>query len=117
MERPTLVPTATVHLPTVDGYAGPARCFAVDPPYLGHSYVTVWAQPSFGPSVGPEACLIPAGETGAAATLPDGSRSLKRHPGSYVLHDEPDTPQRLDGAYAFALLMLGGYTVVPPAAT
>ncbi|WP_280317313.1 hypothetical protein [Nocardia wallacei] len=102
------MPTATVHIESVDGFAGPARCFRVDPPYQGHDYVTVWAQRAFGIHQGPEVALVPATETGAAA-----GPTLMRRPGSFVLHDDPDTPERIDGAYWLALLMLGGYEVAP----
>lgn len=97
--------TATVHIEDVGGFPGPARCFKVDPPYQGANFVTVWAQPSFGPHQEPEAGLVPATETGACAEL-----SVKRRAGSFVLHDEPDTQERINGAYWFALVM-AGYTV------
>lgn len=97
--------TATVHIEDVGGFPGPARCFKVDPPYHDANYVTVWVQPSFGPHQEPEAGLVPATETGACAEL-----SVKRRAGSFVLHDEPDTQERIDGAYWFALVM-AGYTV------
>ncbi|WP_029932501.1 hypothetical protein [Nocardia otitidiscaviarum] len=98
--------TATVHIEQVGGYAGPARCFAIDPPFQGHSYVTAWVQPGFGDIQLPEVALVPATETGAAA-----ENSLKRRPGSFVLHEPPDTPERIEGAYWLALLMLGGYEI------
>ncbi|MFC9892099.1 hypothetical protein ACFVMC_00255 [Nocardia sp. NPDC127579] len=99
---------ATIHVADVGGYPGPARCFEVDPPYGGARYVTVWVQRSFGQHQLAEACVVPATETGACA-----EHSLKRRPGSYVLHEEPNTPQRIDGAYWLALLMLGGYQTEP----
>lgn len=91
---------------SVGGYAGAARCFRLVPPFNGHSYVTICVTPSFGPAVGPEVGVFPAEERGACV-LP----SMKRHPGSFVLHDEPDSPEKLDGAYAFALLMIGDYRI------
>lgn len=97
--------TATVHIEDVGGFPGPARCFKVDPPYQGANFVTVWVQPSFGPHQEPEAGLVPATETGACVEL-----SVKRRAGSFVLHDEPDTQERIDGAYWFSLVM-AGYTV------
>lgn len=108
--------TAAVHIENVGGFAGPARCFRLDPPVklggVDREYITVWAQPGYGQITKPEVCLVPATETGAAApTMPGTPASLIRHPGSFTLHDEPDTPERIDGAYAFALLMLGGYIV------
>lgn len=101
--------TASVHIVEVGGFPGPARCFKVDPPFDGHDYVTVWVQRSFGPHQLPEAGVVPAHESGACA-----ERSVKRRPGSFTLHDDPDTPEKIDGAYWLALLMLGGYTVAPP---
>ena len=98
--------TATVHIETVGGFPGPARCFKVDPPFAGSDYVTVWAQPRFGQHTEPEAGVIPATETGACA-----EQSVKRRAGSFVLHDNPDTPERFDGACWFALLAAGGYEI------
>lgn len=97
--------TATVHIDEVGGFPGPARCFAVDPPYQGADFVTVWVQGSFGPHQEPEAGLVPATETGACA-----DRSVKRRAGSFVLHDEPDTQERIDGAHWMAII-LAGYTL------
>ncbi|AHH20872.1 hypothetical protein NONO_c60960 [Nocardia nova SH22a] len=97
--------TATVHIDDVQGFPGPARCFKVDPPYHGADFVVVWAQPSFGRHQEPEAGLVPATETGACA-----ERSVKKRGGSYVLHDEPDTQERIDGAHWLALIM-AGYTL------
>lgn len=103
------MPTAVVHIAEVGGFAGPARCFAVDPPYEGSQYVTVWVQPSFGEFQLPEVAVIPATETGASS-----EPSLKRRPGSFILHDNPDTPERINGAFWMALLMLGGYDIGQP---
>jgi hypothetical protein len=100
--------TATMHIAEVGGYAGRARCFAIDPPYEGHHYATVCVVPALGAVTRPEAMTFPAGETGACAEL-----SLKRRPGSYVLHDTVQTDEQFDGACALALLMLGGYTIGP----
>ncbi|WP_280393365.1 hypothetical protein [Nocardia wallacei] len=96
------MPTATVHLAEVDGYAGRARCFAIDPPYQGHGYVTVCVEPAFGDVILPEAKVYPATETGACA-----ERSLKRRPGSVVLHDEATTDDGFTYACWLVLLMLG----------
>ncbi len=108
--------TATVHLASVGGYAGYARCFKLSEPYVdsggSFDYLTLWVQPSFGEVVGPEVVIVPATETGAAA-----ERSLKRRPGSFVLHDEPITRDqfgnatavvdKIEGAYQWALMNLG----------
>lgn len=104
------MPTATVHIKELGGFAGPARCFALDPPYEGHGYATAWVQPGFGNYQRPEVAIVPATETGAAAEI-----SLMRRPGSFVLHDYPETAEQLDGAYWLALLMLGqpGYELQP----
>ncbi|MBF6411021.1 hypothetical protein [Nocardia farcinica] len=98
--------TATVHIPDVGGFPGPARCFKVDPPYQGHEYVTVWAQRAFGDLQGPEAGVVVATETGACA-----EPSVRRRPGSFTLHDDPDTPERTEGAFWLALQLLGGYQI------
>ncbi|MGV9540942.1 hypothetical protein ACWDSF_06415 [Nocardia beijingensis] len=105
------MPTATVHIDDVGGYAGRARCFKLDPPYEGHAYATVCVQPSFGPHQLPEVVVYPAGDSGAAA-----ERSLKRRPGSYVLHEPADTDEKFDGACWLSLLMLGqpGYEIQGP---
>lgn len=100
--------TATVHIDDVGGFAGRARCYAVDPPYEGHRYITIWVQPGFTGHQRPEAAVVPATETGAAAEM-----SLMRRPGSYVLHGSVDTSEAFDGACWLALLMLGGYEVAP----
>ena len=98
--------TATVHIAEVGGYAGSARCFAIDPPYEGHNYVTICAVPGFGNVVRPKADIFPADSTGACA-----ERSLMARGGSFTLHNEPDTPERLEGAYWLALQLLGGYQI------
>jgi len=102
--------TATVHIAEVGGFAGRARCFAVDPPYEGHDYVTVWVQPGYGAVTRPEVATVPATETGAAAEM-----SLMRRPGSYVLHAAVETDEQFGGTCWLALQMLGqpGYNIVP----
>ncbi|QIS16402.1 hypothetical protein [Nocardia arthritidis] len=47
-----------------------------------------------------------ATESGSAAT-----NSMLRGPGSFVLHDEPDTSEYVEGAYRMALGLLGGYAI------
>ncbi|WP_433568074.1 hypothetical protein ACQP1O_43300 (plasmid) [Nocardia sp. CA-151230] len=98
--------TATIQVAEVGGFAGPARCFAIDPPFEGHGYVTVVAVPGYGALVRPKAEVFPATESGACAEL-----SLMSRPGSFTLHDEPDTVERIEGAYWWALLSLGGYEI------
>lgn len=113
------MPTATVYIESVEGFAGPARCFELDPPLrigtIEREYVTIWVQAGYGQYTKPEVCLVPATPSGAAApVIPGAPPTLMRHPGSFVMHDEPDAPDKIDGAYAFALLMLGGYTIAEP---
>lgn len=100
------MPTATVQVAEVGGFAGRARCYAIDPPFEGHAFVTLCVIPGFGASVRPKVEVFPAVETGACA-----EPSLTARPGSFTLHDEPDTDDRVEGAYALALLLLGGYRV------
>ncbi|MFR9767041.1 hypothetical protein [Nocardia sp. SC052] len=71
--------------------------------------MTAWVQPAYGRYQRPEIAVVPADETGASA-----ERTLQRRPGSFVLHDEPDSTERIEGAYWMALQMLGGYTIVEP---
>lgn len=103
--------TATVHVDDVGGYAGPARCYQLDPPAQidgeTHEYVTAWVQPRYAHQAA-EVAVVPATESGASA-----SPSLRRSAGSFVLPVDPDTPERIAGAYWMALLMLGGYEIVP----
>ena len=100
--------TATVQVESVGGYAAQARCFALDPPYDGYPYVTICVAPSFGETVKPRCDIYPGTPSGACA-----ERSLMARGGSFTLHDEPNTPERLEGAYWLALMMLGGYQVSP----
>ncbi|MGW4325466.1 hypothetical protein ACWEKR_06195 [Nocardia sp. NPDC004573] len=101
--------TATLHIDNVGGWAGPARCYRLDPPVriagVDHEYVTVWlleAQRHQNAEVN----VVAAGETGASAYP-----SLHRRGGSYVLHEDPVTPEQIEGAFWLALLMLGGYEI------
>ena len=94
---------------SVGGSPGPARCYAVDPPYLGqHRHVTVWVQPPYGHQLA-EVCVVPAHESGAAA-----GTSLMRHAGSTPLHHDytPGDVAYEDGVRWLALLLLG-YRVEP----
>ncbi|MEU2013124.1 hypothetical protein [Nocardia sp. NPDC019302] len=91
-----------MHIDDVGGYAGRARCFRVDPPYEGHEFVTICAQPAFGAHQLPEMVTYPATDTGAAA-----ERSLKRRPGSFVIHEPADTDEKFDWQCWLALQMLG----------
>lgn len=100
--------TATVQVEEVEGFAGRARCFKIDPPYQGHSYVTVCLTEGYRKVVLPKAEVFPANETGACV-----ERTLASRPGSFVLHDVPNTPETISGAYWLALLLLGGYEIQP----
>ena len=98
-----------MYLESVGGFAGPARCYAVDPPYQGHDYVTVWVQPPMGHQLA-EVCAVPAHESGAAT-----GQSLMRRPGSTPLHEDyvPGDEVYEDGVRALALMLLGGYAIEP----
>ncbi|RJO74184.1 hypothetical protein D5S18_18700 [Nocardia panacis] len=74
--------------------------------------MTVCVTPGFGDVVKPEASVFPATETGACAET-----SLQRRGGSFVLHAEADSAERLEGAYWMALQLLGGYQITPSTAT
>ncbi|WP_405490511.1 hypothetical protein [Nocardia sp. NBC_00511] len=100
--------TATIQVAEVGGFVGRARCFEIDPPYETHSYVTICVTPALGGVVRPKADIFPATETGACA-----ERSLMARAGSFVLHEEADTEQKLDDSYAWALMLLGGYAIQP----
>ncbi|MFI9506865.1 hypothetical protein [Nocardia sp. NPDC052566] len=101
--------TANLHIDAVGGYVGPARCYRLDPPkqFEGEAveYVTIWLQPPFAHQ-SPEVGVVAATETGAAA-----ARSVQRMPGSFVLQDNPESPDYVDGAYRMALGLLGGYAI------
>lgn len=103
--------TATVHINQVGGFAGPARCYRLDPPARlnghDHEYVTVWIQAALGHQ-NAEVVTIAATETGASAYP-----SVRRQGGSMTLHATPDTPEYLEGAYWLALRGLGGYEIGP----
>lgn len=98
--------TATVQVAEVGGYAGPARCYKIDPPFEGHEYVTVVAVPGYGGLVRPKAEVFPAKDSGACAEF-----SLMSRPGSFTLHDEPATTDKIEGAFWWALMSLGGYVI------
>ncbi len=69
--------TATEVNSNVGGFAGPARCYRLDPPLGEHEYVTVWVQDAFG-AQGPEAVVVAALDKSGAA------KSMTRLSGSYV---------------------------------
>lgn len=100
--------TAALHVDEVGGYAGHARCYSIAPPFEGHAFVTVCVIPGYGKFVRPKAEVFPATDSGACA-----ESTLMSRPGSFVLHDEPDSPERVEGAFSLALLLLGGYLVRP----
>ncbi|MBF6301154.1 hypothetical protein IU459_26950 [Nocardia amamiensis] len=101
--------TATLHIADVGGYAGPARCYRLDPPAriggIQHQYVTAWISRA-AHHQNAEVNVVAACETGSSAYT-----SLHRRGGSFVLHEDPVTPEQVEGAYWLALLMLGGYEI------
>lgn len=105
------MPTARVHIDSVDGYAGVTRCYRLDPPARidgrDHEYVTISTTPRYA-TVAAEARLYPSDEFGT----PVGPTLAKR-PGSFVLHDDyaPGDAAYEDGVRALALTLLGGYEV------
>ncbi|WP_280471020.1 hypothetical protein [Nocardia cyriacigeorgica] len=100
--------TATVHIDDVPGFLGRARCYQLDPPPviegISSPFVTLVLQPRIGRQP-PEVRAYPALSTGASAVP-----QLVRGPGSYRPHEPVD----IEGAFWFALLMLGGYTIAGP---
>lgn len=84
----------------VGGFAGPARCYRLNPPLGGHEFVTVWVQDAFG-AQGPEAVVVAAHDESGAA------KNMTRLPGSYV----GATPAH-SGA-----LWLNGYEIASPEPT
>lgn len=92
--------TATEVNDNVGGFAGPARCYRLDPPLGEHEYVTVWVQDAFG-AQGPEAVVVAAHDESGAA------KNMTRLPGSYV----GATPAH-SGA-----LWLNGYEIASPEPT
>ncbi|WP_282778330.1 MULTISPECIES: hypothetical protein [unclassified Nocardia] len=101
--------TATLHIADLGGYAGPARCYRLDPvPVINGApapFVTIWVQRGYAHQM-PEVNVVPATSSGACAT-----RSVMAAPGSFTLHFEPVTDEQIDGAHWLALQALGGYTV------
>ncbi|MFI6168855.1 hypothetical protein ACIBCN_18890 [Nocardia sp. NPDC051052] len=101
------MPTATLHIADVGGFAGPARTYKLEPAVtidgIEIRYVTLWIQKGYAHQL-PEIVLIPADEQGDSINL-----SLKRFPGSLVLRELPDTPEHMDGIYWSALKVLGDY--------
>ena len=69
--------TATEVNSNVGGFAGPARCYRLNPPLGEDEYVTVWVQDAFG-AQGPEAVVVAAHNDSGAA------KNMTRLPGSYV---------------------------------
>ncbi len=100
--------SATLHRADVGGFAGPARCYQLDPPmkFAGqeYRYVTIWVQKEYAHQ-GAEVCIVPATESGACA-LP----SVRKLGGSITLHDTPDTADYVNGVHFLALQALGGYS-------
>lgn len=106
------MPIARLLIPKVRGYAGPARCYVLDPPvtYRGVEYkhVTIWLTP---PKAHMEARVFvtPATETGAPA---EGMIAEKA--GSFTPAGNPfRRPDHLEGCFAWALAT-NGYELGPP---
>jgi len=97
--------TASLHIDNVGGYPGYARTYKLSEAksFAGISteYVTIWIQKGFAYQ-DPEVGLIASTETGASA-----GTSVRRAPGSFVLHYMPETPEQIEGAFAYALMSLG----------
>lgn len=106
------MPTATVHIAEVGGYAGPTRCYRLSTPVtLGgkaSEYVSICVTPTSG-TVAAEVRVYPAGPTGAAAGM-----VLAKRAGSFALHDDytPGDVAYEDGVRRLALGLLGGYEVI-----
>ncbi|MFI5781218.1 hypothetical protein [Nocardia sp. NPDC051570] len=102
---------AVLHIDNLGGYAGPARCYKLDPPVrfgdTDHEYVTVWVQPRL-PHQNAEVAVVAATASGACATM-----SVIRQPGSHVLHTDPATTDDLDACHAKALDLLGYRHTMP----
>lgn len=106
------MPTATLHLDNVRGYAGPTRCYRLSQPHsfgggTVSQYAIVCIQPPF-PHQAATATVFPGTETGACV-----ERSLRQRGGSFTLHDDykPGDPVYQDGVCWMALQMLGGYDI------
>lgn len=103
--------TAILHRDQVGGHAGPARVWRLDPPAQiaggTHPYVCIWVVPSAGHQEA-EVVTVASSESGAAA-----GGSVRRGPGSFVLHGDPDSPEYIDGCHFMALQLLGNYAARP----
>ncbi|RBO87012.1 hypothetical protein [Nocardia puris] len=92
---------ASVHIVSVPGFFGDARCFRFDPPRVldgvEREFVTVVVSPAIGMH-GPSVSVYPGREDGGCAT-----RQLVRQTGSFT----PAAPVDVEGCYALALMMLG----------
>lgn len=103
--------TATVHIGSVGGYLGTARCFQLDPPKVfgdaTHDYVTVVLQPQMGHQDA-EVLVFPATPAGGVVGI-----SMRKRSGSFTPDQNPATagPDYAAGCFAWALLQLGGYTI------
>jgi hypothetical protein len=101
--------TATLHIGDVGGFPSTARCYRLDPPARiaggDHEFVTAWITAA-ARHQDAEINVIAAVETGASA-----HPSLQRRAGSYVLQENPETAEQIEGAFWLALLMLGGYEI------
>lgn len=104
------MPTATLHIDNLVGYAGHTRCYRIDPPRafgdeIEHEYVAISVSP---PTewTDAEVVLIAATETGASAYP-----SIRRRIGSFTPDGDPfESPDHLEGCFVWALSSIGGYT-------
>lgn len=100
---------AVVHIDNPGGFDPGARTYKLSPAVVldgvAHDYVTIWIHPAL-PFQQAELYVVPATESGACAL-----RTLKRAPGSQVLHGNPDSPEYVDGVHWLALQALGGYDI------
>lgn len=104
-------PSATLHADDHGGMPGPAKIWRLDPPhdfggYTADYAVVVLVEPQ--PHMDAEVLVFGCDETGGSV---DPTRTLRRKPGSFTLHDYPTTPEAVWGAHQWALASLGGYIV------
>lgn len=105
------MPTATVHIDSVGGYAGITRCYRLDPPARidgrEHEFVAVSITPRY-LQVAAEVRVYAANESGAA-----WGPTLAKRAGSRVLHEDytPGDTVYEDGIFWLALNDLGGYRI------
>lgn len=98
---------ASIHIESVDGLTGPARCYKLYPPFpdpqtgVEYEYVTVCVQMGYRTQQLPEAFVVAANKINGSPVGP----SMKRLPGSGVLYFHPETEP--EGAYHYVLMQMG----------